>query len=165
MECRSTKRGGSKILTKTKNEFRLAAGRIRSVAENVIALVVWPRRSEQDDPLGTTLTDDYTYDSRTTAAWGGGSPPRQPVQAHQLPPTVLLAMVVIDEESARRLEDAGDQRTEIEAALAGLFQNTPGSVEKYTADLKELESRLQGKRIGYRVFFTTVSLRESKWSS
>jgi uncharacterized protein (TIGR02599 family) len=138
----------------------IAQGRVRAVAENVIALIVWPRLSTQDDADGDDISADFTYDSRTAKPWSG-SPLRQPVQAHQLPPTVQITMVVIDEEAARRLEDGGTRPPKIDAALAGLFD---GSVLEYGSDLEELEKRLANEQIGFRVYSTTVALRESKWS-
>jgi uncharacterized protein (TIGR02599 family) len=136
-------------------------GRVRAVAENVIALVVWPRLSTPDDPDGNDLSDDYGYDSRKV--WPGGSS-TQPVQAHQLPPTVQITMVVIDDESAKRMENGATRPKAIDDALQGLFDGSAGSVEKYAGDLRELEDRLVKEKIGCRVFTTTVALRESKWS-
>lgn len=138
----------------------LSQGQIRAVADNVIALIVWPRLSTQDDPAGKQISDDYTYDSRTDKAWSG-TPPRQPAQAHQLPPNLQLTLVVIDETSAKRLENGSAPPAAITSALAGLFTD---DVTQYANDLKKLQDRLMDKNIGYRVFSTTVSLRESKWS-
>ena len=141
-------------------ETPISNGRVRSVAENVIALVVWPRRSQQDDPAGEALSDNFAYDSRTAETWSG-NPPRQPVQAHQLPPNLQVTMVVIDEESAKRMENGSTPPAKITAALSGLFD---GKVSEYEDDLKKLEERLAGSQVGFRVFSTTVALRESKWS-
>lgn len=138
----------------------VALGRVRSVAENVIALIVWPKLSPQDDPSGDQISGDFSYDSRTTQAWSG-TPLRQPAQAHQLPPNVQVTMVVIDEESAKHLDASGIQQTKIGTTLAGLFD---GSVSEYATDLQKLEDRLNDARIGFRIFSTTVALRESKWS-
>jgi uncharacterized protein (TIGR02599 family) len=138
----------------------LSQGQVRAVAENVIALVVWPKLSAQDDPTGTQISSDYAYDSRTSGSWSG-TPPRQPAQAHQLPPNLQLTLVVIDEISARRIEKGSAPPTEITTALSGLFTN---NVTQYADDLKKLQDRLAASNIGYRVFSTTVSLRESKWS-
>jgi uncharacterized protein (TIGR02599 family) len=138
----------------------VAQGRVRSAAENVIALVVWPKLSMQDDPKGDRISANFAYDSRTTDAWSG-TPPRQPVQAHQLPPNVQITMVVIDEESAKRLANGSNPPDAITSALAGLFD---GPVSGYADDLQKLEGRLSENRIGFRVFSTTVALQESKWS-
>jgi uncharacterized protein (TIGR02599 family) len=134
-------------------------GRIRPVADNVIALVVWPRRPPQDDPDGDDLTDDYTYDSRTSLPWSG-TPLRQPVQAHQMPPTLHLTMVAIEEDAAKRIESGTTPPAAISTALAGLF----AAVDSYEADISSLETRLADARIGFRTFSTTIALRESRWS-
>jgi len=138
----------------------LSQGQVRAVADNVVALVVWPRLSAQDDPAGTKISSDYGYDSRTAKAWST-TPPAQPAQAHQLPPNLQLTLVVIDETSAKRLENGSAAPADITAALAGLFTD---DVSRYGDDLKKLQDRLADKNIGFRVFSTTVSLRESKWS-
>ncbi len=141
-------------------DVSVAQGRLRSVAENVIALVVWPRLAPQDDPDGTRISDNYTYDSRTSEPWSG-SPPRQPVQAHQLPPNLQVMIVAIDEESAKRLESGATAPAAITNALQGLFTN---DVSQYATDLKKLEDRLALSGIGYRTFPLTVALKEAKWS-
>jgi uncharacterized protein (TIGR02599 family) len=137
----------------------VAQGRVRPVAENVIALIAWPRLPPQDDPDGTRISADYTYDSRTQAAWQG-APPRQPVQAHQLPPNLQVTLVALDEVSAGRLENGDTPPEEITAALAGLFED----VSKYEEDLNTLKTRLADKHIGFRIFSAILSLKESKWT-
>ncbi len=136
------------------------AGAVRPVAENVIALIIWPRLPSQEDPAGTTLSPDFQYDSRTSRPWTG-SPPRQDVQAHQLPPVLQMTMVVLDEKTAKRWENSASPPAEITGALSGLFEN---DVTKVQDNLAELEKRLIAKRADYRIFNTSIALRESKWS-
>lgn len=121
------------------------------VADNVIALVLWPK--EEGDT--SSLLDRYTYNSRTNA---NADP--QPVQAHQLPPVVQVAMVAIDEGSATRL--AGQLKGTIDECLDGLFVEKPS--EKLKADLSILETRLSARKVRYQVFFSSIPLHESKWS-
>jgi uncharacterized protein (TIGR02599 family) len=71
-------------------------------------------------------------------------------------------MVVIDEDAAKRLEDDATLRAQLAQTLSGLFDS---SVLEYDTDLQALKAWLEQERIGYRVFSTTVALRESKWSS
>lgn len=127
------------------------------VAQNVIALVVWPRMPFEEDPDGDFLTADYSYDSRANAF---GNP--QPVTGHQLPPLLQIAMVAIDESSAAQLEQQGVLETTIEGVLEGLFQAS--NYDRHFDDLDELERRLAEANIRYRVFETAVPLREAKWS-
>jgi uncharacterized protein (TIGR02599 family) len=136
----------------------VATSHAHPMADNIIALIIWPRRAPQDDPDGTTLTSNYHYDSRTTAAWSNN---RQPVQVAQLPPIVQVAMVAIDEVSAKRMEQNITSPTVISTALSGLFE---GSVTTYANDMKTLEQRLNESRIGYHIFNTSINLKESKWS-
>lgn len=139
----------------------VAQGKVRSLAENVIALVVWPRKAVQDDSIGNALCDTYRYDSRTNAAWNGLT---QAIQSHQLPPTLQITMVVMDEISAKRLEDGNGValRSAVTSAVSGLFVTS--KTDNYSADLQTLEDRLNAARIGYRVFTTTIALKESKWT-
>lgn len=143
----------------------LAAGQAWPIADNIIALVIWPRLSMEDEPSGTSIAPNYSYDSRTAAAWSG-TPPSQPVQAHQLPPMVQVTMVAIDEASAKRLENGSTPPAQITAALTDssgvpLFA---GPVTSFEADLEKLKSNLISLHINYRVFTSFVALRESRWS-
>lgn len=127
------------------------------LADNVIALVIWPRLSEGDArPSG--WTDSYEYDSKAKTT---GS---QPVKQHQLPPIVQVALVAIDGRSAERL--GNDLKTQIDASLNGLFQSLDNADPAGTLqrDLDTLETRLQAKKIDYRIFESSVPLREAKWS-
>lgn len=119
----------------------------RVLAENVIALIILPKR----DPGLPPLTSNYFYDSAAT--------PYVADRSHLLPPLLQVTLVAIDEESAQRLRTTyGDTRPPLLPASA--FQN----IQNYDADMAELESVLQGKkggpRLNYRIFSTTVSTKE-----
>lgn len=119
------------------------------LADNIIALVIWPR-----DEGG--VLNSYTYNSRTGLA---ATP--QPVTANQLPPILEVAMVAIDEPSAVRL---GDQlEGTIATCLSGLFTANPAG--NFANDLTELETRLAANGITHRVFSSAIPLREAKWST
>ena len=126
----------------------------RFLAANIVALVFLVR-----DPENALLTTDYGYDSSPD----GNFPQSLPV--HQLPPNIQVTMVAIDEASASRLDTGA---TPPDLGLAGLF-TTVGDVTNeanpgYARDLKTLRDQLAAKRINYRVFTTTVSVRGAKWS-
>ncbi|MEI6071371.1 MAG: Verru_Chthon cassette protein C [Verrucomicrobiae bacterium] len=125
---------------------------VHVLAENVIALVLLPKLTPQEDTTGTTLSPNYTYDStvkRATAAINS---------KNQLPPVVQMTVVAIDEVSANRLTD-GDN-ADIATKLGGLF--TIASL--YADDLATLEKYLVDKRINYRIFTTNISIKGAKWS-
>ncbi len=129
-----------------------AAADVVPVADNVIALIIWPK--EEGSPASPVL-NSYSYDSRLNAT---NAP--QPATANQLPPLVKVALVAIDETSAARL--GSDLQTTITACTAGLFTDPPA--EHFSTDLQKLEENLAKNSITYRSFVTSVPLREAKWS-
>lgn len=122
---------------------------VEQIAENIIALVVFPRRAE-GDAQQVTLSSDYEYDSRDA----GNSPATQAATHNQLPPAVEVVLVAIDETSARRMEEGN-------LTPPALFKQT----KDIDGDLATLEGFLNQHRLVYRVFRTVVPLRNSKWSS
>jgi len=131
------------------------------LVDNVIALIAWPRKSLIEDAAGTSISPYYTYDSRTNLPNSATQP--VPIQYAQLPPSVQLTMVVIDEASATRQQAiAGtSEPNAIKQALTGKFTD----VTQYQTDLNSLQTALTAAHINYRVLNSTVTLRESKWSS
>ncbi|CAN5343957.1 hypothetical protein BH09VER1_BH09VER1_27750 [soil metagenome] len=129
------------------------------LADNVIALIVWPRRSIVEDPAGTNISPNYIYDSRTNLPASASSTPS--IQYAQMPPTVQLTLVVIDEPSAVRQTPDANEPTAIKTALAGKFTD----VTQYQNDLNKLQTALTAAHINYRTLNSTVTLRESKWSA
>lgn len=120
------------------------------VAENVIALIVLPQ-----DPANSALFAAGGYDSRLAATtWP------QPPSAHQLPPILRIAMVAIDERSARRLESGGSPPSAITTALSGKFM-VPANLED---DLVQIQEELNAANIQSRVFSSAIPMRESKWT-
>ena len=122
------------------------------IADNVLALIIWPQLSTAEDAQGSKLSPDFLYDSRAKGT---------AIQYAQLPPNLQLTLVVIDEASASRIESDSALRATVEAALANKFTD----VTKYADDLKDLEEILTAKGINCRIFSRAVALRESKWSA
>ena len=124
------------------------------LADNIVWLAIHPRLSAIEDPEGDDLTGDYTYDSRKDA-----DRIPQPISANQLPPTVQVTMIAIDEKTAMRLPNKG-----YDALLVEAYQGTLADVKDYQKDLDRISQRLTEARINFRIFSTTVQLRESSWS-
>ena len=120
------------------------------LADNIIWMAIWPRLSVIQDPEGDDLTKDYTYNSRVDA-----NKIPQPVTAHQLPPTVQVTMIAIDEKTAERISSA---------VLLETFAGTLADVTKYQEDVDKISAKLTESKVNFRVFTTTVQLRESRWS-
>jgi len=127
------------------------------LAENVIALIVWPRLNLIEDPSGQKVSSNYEYDSRTLAS----SDVSFPIQYAQAPPVVQLTMVAIDESSAIRLDSGAAEPAVIGAALAGKFTH----VTDYQSDLDSLQKVLSKAHVNFRILNTFITLRESKWSA
>ena len=114
---------------------------VRPVAENVIALVFMPRASKADTVLPVT----YDYDSRS--------------KDHRLPALIDLTMVAISEQSAQALATKHGTSQPL-TFDNGWFTNP----QNFNDDLEQLSSYLSSHipKIDFRVFSTTVQLREAK---
>ena len=140
----------------------LAAPAAKTLAENVIALVIYPKNTENaSTALSLAEPDTFVYNSRTASVTTEGTN-----QKHQLPPEVEVIMVAIDETSAiRKWNNAGAAP----ALTAGLFQKpkiagsdtTPTQLE---ADLKTLADSLNTQNIKYITLRSTVKIRGARWS-
>lgn len=125
------------------------------VAENIVYMAAWPRKSPADDPEGSALTSSFSYDSRLNATT---SP--QPETANQMPPVVQITIVAIDETSAARICTDASAPAKISSAFTGLFQTS--NKTQFDADLIVLGNKLGSEGINYRVFTAMVPIRESK---
>ncbi len=130
-------------------------GRKRVLADNVIAMVLLPKLSPQEDPSGGALAPDYVYDSSNNT----NNPATNP--KNQLPPIVQVTLVAIDEHSAMRIAD-GSASPNLGVNLANLFKDA--NPVQYAKDLQDLEGALAGKNIKYRVFNTSVTMKGARWS-
>jgi uncharacterized protein (TIGR02599 family) len=133
------------------------------IADNVIALVIWPRLPVGQDAVGANLAPAYIYDSQSnTAPQLSGSTYSQVPAADQIAPILQVTMIVIDEASAARIDTKSlTPPAQIETALTGKFCD----VTKYATDLAAVETSLAGNHIQFEVLNTSIVMRESKWSS
>jgi uncharacterized protein (TIGR02599 family) len=125
------------------------------VAENIVYMAIWPRKATSEDSVGNALTTTFAYNSRLNAT---SSP--QPDTANQLPPTVQVTLVAIDETSAQRFCTSSTAPTQISSAFSGLF--TTSSVSQFESDLETLTQQMTANGVTFRVFTTIVPMRESK---
>jgi uncharacterized protein (TIGR02599 family) len=88
---------------------------------------------------------------------------------HLLPPILKVTMVALDEVSGEFLSRAENDamRKEVLTAAAGMFQ----SATNYTKELEgqdgkpgTLQALLSSKKLSYRVFTTTIALKQARWS-
>lgn len=147
-------------------------GTTRPIADNIIALIISPRREfrataanglsqDSDDDDTVDIAPQYAYNSNSTV----GSSALLP-QGNQflLPPLVRVVLVAIDEKSAERisLEQGGDSTPPFGASLHSPFDSS--SATDLDTSISQLVEILNTRRINYRVFSATVQLRGAKWS-
>jgi uncharacterized protein (TIGR02599 family) len=141
---------------------------VRTLSENVIALVLLPQLSAGDlaAKSGKVLAPGYLYDSTA-------EDPDEDINPHnQLPPVVQVIMVAIDEDSARRLDEKSPRSEDLGLNLEQLFQDpdqlfqgagAASSGAASTGDLQRLEEMLVARRVNYRIFNSNVIIRGAKW--
>jgi uncharacterized protein (TIGR02599 family) len=121
------------------------------LAENVIAMVLWPRLPLSQDASGAQLTSNFLYDSRVGT----------PIQSGQLPPEIQVTLIVIDEASAVRLDQGSIEPKAVTDALNGRFVR----VADFANDLAAVQNSLTTAGVNHLVLSGSVVLRESKWST
>jgi uncharacterized protein (TIGR02599 family) len=134
------------------------------VADNVIALVLLPMLSPQDQEAGgysdASLAPQYLYDST-----GSNTDPALNPR-HQLPPVVQVTLIALDEASAARM--TGEDRAALKSLLDTLFPSSGNTLDPsppgFARDLKSLEDFLNARRLNYRVFQSNVPIKTAKWS-
>jgi uncharacterized protein (TIGR02599 family) len=131
----------------------LSSPPVHVLAENVIALVLLPKLSTDNDSTGTTLAPAYTYDSTTSNSTASLNP------FNQLPPIVQVTLVAVDEASAIRMSN-GSTAPAFDTTLSSLFTDAT----HYNADITTLQNLLIGEHVNFRVFTSNVSIRAAKWS-
>ena len=127
------------------------------IADNVIALVLVPRRASAEEARLGPLVTDIVYNSRLKADAAS-----QPVTAHQLPPFCEAYLVAINEDSAARLAKTSGTAAPsiITQALAGKFK----TLDALQGDLDDLSADLQRHGLQSHIFSIRLPMRESKWS-
>lgn len=153
-------------VTSTSGANAAGARRVkRALSENIIALIILPKRSANDGPASAQeLAPEYQYDSRLYQSTPADT--RAKLTRNQLPPIVQVVMVAIDETSALRLESRSPTpATPPDFGLADLFAKSGKGVQLAT-DLATLEKTLtdDAHRATYRIFSTDVTILQAKWS-
>lgn len=150
----------------------------RVLAENIVALIITPRLSKQDEqslpanfqssnPDYSPLAPSYSYDSSLTMNPGQSMSTPMTNPRSQLPPVLQITLVAIDEVSADRLN--------LNAASSNVFgvSGKFTATANYSTDLfvnpqasgaSSLENTLVAKKMNYRIFTTSVAIRAAKWS-
>lgn len=150
---------------------------VRVLAENVLALVIHPRLTQQDEVARANankkdiLSPLYDYDSKRFSNQKGAdtaattrAPDSDLNPKNQLPPVVLVTMVAIDEASARRLDVLMPGDRSYGLGLDKLFLDARKLETPEEGDLAKLEEKLIAMKLTYRIFSSNVGIRGAKWS-
>jgi uncharacterized protein (TIGR02599 family) len=152
-----------------------AAGRYftRPIAENILVLIISPQTENTNTSSGVVsssvydIAKNYLYDSALVGT-ASSATSAQGTQ-HLMPPLLKVTMVALDERSGEILSSADNAATQskVMQGLSALFT----SASNYTADLEgtpdspgALKTLLLGAKLNYRVFTTTIALRQARWS-
>jgi uncharacterized protein (TIGR02599 family) len=125
----------------------------RPVAENIVYLVCSPKRVRSDNEgEPRDIAPNYAYNSSPGIVLPQGK------TDYQLPPLVEITVVALDEASAKRMaETEGGARS----LPSGLFTNATDT--DFRRDVETLETYLNSKKLNYRIFTSTIPIRNSKW--
>jgi uncharacterized protein (TIGR02599 family) len=150
-------------------------GFTRPVAENILALIISPQLENTSTTSGTVsqssyaIAPNYFYDSSLVGPLAGGSYAGAQGTQYMLPPMIQITMIALDERSGEFLSSASNStiKDSVLQGLNALFQ----TATSYTADLEgtsaspgKLKSLLLGAKINYRIYTTTISLKQGRWS-
>jgi uncharacterized protein (TIGR02599 family) len=137
----------------------------RPVADNIVALIISPRRepqvaNEAESASGPTqIAPAYAYDSSAIVNPSNDSP--QGTQ-HLLPPMVRVVLIAIDEKSADMLDQqAGGGGT---PPLGSDIDTQLTQAHNLETEVNTITTLLQQRKVNYRVFSATIQLRGAKWS-
>jgi uncharacterized protein (TIGR02599 family) len=133
------------------------------VADNIIAMILRPRAANQIEGVAGAsappIAPDFHYDTRRFQ-WEGGVRGQQ--SRHILPPILDITFVAVDENSfiqfaaQEKIRSAEDDPVLVNESY---FRES----QQFNKDLQNLEQDLQRRKLDYRVFTTSVRLRESRW--
>lgn len=144
----------------------------RPIAENIIAMLIQPRDATPATAGGATggvsknpedLAPEYLYDTRRWQ-WSGSKATTGPIprSKHQLPAILDITFVAVDEGSfanfAARTEIS---KVEDDPELVSKELFTKANV--LAKDVEALEKHLTELKLEYKIFSSSIRLREAKW--
>ncbi len=135
----------------------------RPIAENIISMIILPREADTGTPgkRPEDLAPDYLYDTRRWQ-WSSGNSRPSTVSRHALPPILDVLFIAVDEASFNTYS----QRTGIKDVSGDpllMPRDLFARASKKDEDLVEIETKLRSLQLDYRIFNSSIRLRESKW--
>lgn len=162
------------LTTEVKNaqETTLTRAFTRPIAENIIALVISPQVEVTGNTSVTpySIAPQYLYDS-TLKINPGATPVNASPQGtqHLLPPLLKVSMVALDERSGEFLsrEENSQMRGQLLQSISNLLQNAASlttELDGTNGDVGTLPALLIAQKLNYRIFSTTIPMKQARWS-
>ena len=146
----------------------------RPVADNIIALIISPQLEASSGSVGVapeSIAPLYEYDSTLVSNPGATSSSAANPQGtrHLLPPLLKITMIALDSAAGELMAETGREELQMELAstMAGLFGNAVGyngPSSNYRSDLEKVESYLRDNKLNYRIFTSTITMKQGRWS-
>jgi uncharacterized protein (TIGR02599 family) len=133
----------------------------RPIADNIVALIVAPQVEVPGAGAGNQFESVFNYDSVDDT---DPSPTRQGNQ-HRLPSLVKVILIAIDEGSADRLSQNGSPQSPPFDTLISEELEKEDAARNLNATMTNVANIMADKRVNYRIFSATVSMRGAKWGS
>lgn len=144
----------------------------RPIAENIIALVISPQVevTGNQNTLPYSIAPQYLYDSTLKLNPGASLTDAGPQGTqHLLPPLLKVSMIALDERSGEFLarNENSQMRTQLLTAIAGKLQNAASLTEELDGSQGKVGTLVQlllDQKLNYRIFSTTIALKQARWS-
>lgn len=136
-------------------------GLTRPIADNIVALIIAPMIDAPTpaDPNAKEVL--FKYDSAINNLEGSAGQGNQ----HLLPPQVRVILVAMDERSADRLSQQGDPAVPpLGSDLTQEINAATGNVD-FNLLTEKISTVLRDRRVNFRIFSATVTIRGAKLSN
>jgi len=153
--------GDARQNTATASETAATRAFARPVAENILMLVISPQThtlGATGSAVPTAIAPAYAYDSVLVANATASNP--QGTQ-HLLPPLLKVAMVALDARSGETLSGNPQMISALMTEVGGLFNAAANFDDNLNSGLV---TALNQRRLSYRIFTTTIPLKQARWS-
>ncbi len=141
----------------------------RPVAENILALIISPQTNTFGNPAinPTAIAPNYVYDSTLITNPGAAAGGTAQGTRHLLPPLLKISMVALDQMAGEQLSFSDTLRQEVIGKVGSLFtgaSNLTQDLEGTPEEPGELKTLLLQKKLNFRIFTTTIALKQARWS-
>lgn len=152
----------------TASETKENKAATRPVAENILALIISPQLETTNATLPPySIAPNYRYDSTLISNDGANVTSFGPQGTrHLLPPLLKVTMIALDASSGERLSSDPTLLTNTMTTLGGIFKSVSRQAEELGGQSDKpgtLDTYLNSKRLNYRVFTSTIALKQGRW--